>query len=56
MVLLVKLMKVMMVMMVMKVMKVMMVMRAVTLMRWSGKLEGWQPGRLLSPPWLHLRS
>ena len=34
----------------MKVMMVMMVMRAVTLMRWSGKLEGWQPGRLLSPP------
>ena len=53
MVLVVKLMKVMKVVM---VMKVMMVMRAVTLMRWSGKLEGWQPGRLLSPPWLHLRS
>ena len=39
----------------MKVMMVMRVMRAVTLMRWSGKLEGWQPGRLLSPPRLHLR-
>ena len=39
----------------MKVMRVMRVMRAVTLMRWSGKLEGWQPGRLLSPPRLHLR-